>query len=67
MNMKYYWPLNILFMVLTIGILTLFTMEIISDKQYLWTTLGTIAYGSVVWTMNDKHRKKYKKAVRAAD
>ena len=62
MNMKFHWPLNILFMILALGILTLFTMEIITVKQYMWSTLGIIAYGTVIWTMNDKHRKKYRKA-----
>ncbi|WP_169516138.1 hypothetical protein [Jeotgalicoccus psychrophilus] len=65
--MKYYWPFNILFMILTIEILTLFTMEIISAKQYLWGTSGTVAYGFVIWTMNDKHRKKHKRTARASD
>lgn len=62
--MKYYWPLNILFMVLTIGLLTLFTLEIVSAKLYLWGTFGVVAYGYVVWTMNDMHRKKHKRTVR---
>ena len=67
MNMKYYWPLNILFMVLAIGILTLFTMEIISSRQYMWGTLAAIAYGYVIWTMNDKFKKKHKRTAGATD
>lgn len=66
MNMKYYWLLNILFIILAIGILTLFTFEIISSQQYMWGTLAAIAYGTVIWTMNDKHRKKHKKASRTS-
>ena len=56
-----------MFMILTIEILTLFTMEIVSAKQYLWGTSGTVVYGFVIWTMNDKHRKKHKRTGRASD
>lgn len=67
MNMKYYWPLNILFIILAMVVLTLFTFEVIGKQQYFWGTLAVIAYGYVVWSKNDKYRKKYKKAVKAAD